>query len=157
MKYFKLLLFVAFCISSSQLKAQNVSREKIDFTVKSWTSYLQNDQVAIDYKFAACSQEIGYNQQKLLLRITNTGSEAITISWHTILEYNGECKTCNYPDEYGYSITIQPNETVEGDCSLEYRHELTFFSKFVDQRYKGVPAELTGFEMRNLSITTTQK
>lgn len=157
MNYFKLLLLFAVCISTNALMAQSTTHEKLDFTAKSWKSYFVSEQISIDYKFEDCSQSIGYNQEKLLLRITNTSETAITISWHTILEYNGECKTCDYPDEYGYSVTIQPNETIEGDCSLEYRHELTYFSKFVDERYHGIPTELTGFDMRNLTITTTQK
>ncbi len=157
MNYFRLLLLVAMCFNGALCMAQSDLSEKIDFSANSWTAYFNNEQISIDYKLEDCQQSIGYDQEKLLLRIQNTSETPITISWHSILEYNGECKTCDYPEEYGYSITLEPNETLEGDCSLEYRHELTYFVKFIDSRYKGFPSELTNFKMNNLTITTTIK
>lgn len=150
---------IGFSILSFISNAQDVKTtikldEKLDNSIKDWASLSSPSEVQIDYKFDKCDPEIGYDVEKVLLQFTNTTDNTIQLKWHLILFYNDVCKTCDYPQEYTFEITLTPNETVSGNCSLNADHKLTIFSKFLDDRYK-VKNELTSFELKDFEISTT--
>lgn len=153
MSYLKLLLIVLTGFVSSGTWSQTKVASKINLQAKDWTVLTVQDQLTIEYKFESCYSSIGYDQNKLLLRLSNTGNTEMMVNWHALLEYDGECKTCAYPQEYSYSVSILPNSSITGDCSLEANIALRYFSRFIDKNYTGKPTNLTGFELFGLTIT----
>ena len=115
-----------------------------------WTTLVSNPGYQIDYKFSKCDPEIGYDQELILLKVKNTSPQKATISWHAILYYNGVCKTCDYPEEYTFSVELNPNEEVEGICGIYENSSLQIFSKFLDDRYTG-GSRLSDFQLKNLT------
>lgn len=157
MNRFILLLFVAISAMSWGQQTTNVFTPTI--TCKSadksgeWVEYVSNSQVTIEYKFVNCDPEIGFDQEQVLLRMTNHTGDELKLDWHVLLEYNQICKTCDYPEEYGYHIFLKPNETKEGSCSV-YSENLEFrmFSKFLDDRARDKD-ELSSFTLSDLIVT----
>ena len=115
-----------------------------------WINLTRNPDFQIDFKLSKCDPEIGYDQELILLKVKNTGTEKATISWHAILYYNGVCKTCDYPEEYTFSVELNPNEEVEGICGIYENSSLQIFSKFLDDRYTG-GSRLSDFQLKNLT------
>lgn len=155
----KIVLFlIGFSILSFISNAQEAKttiklEKKLDNNVKDWTTLNSPSEIQIDYKFNNCDPTIGYDVEKVLLQFTNKTDKTIQIKWHLILYYNEICKTCDYPQEYTFELTLGPNEILSGNCSLESDHKLTLFSKFLDERYK-VKNELTSFELKDFEIIT---
>jgi len=136
--------------------AQNDEKKsKIDLTVLNWTTLMVQNQLSIDYIATECDPGIGYKKENIHLRFTNLSTETIQITWHAILEYSGECKTCDYPEEYSYELVLKPNEVLEGDCRINYDNRLVIFSKYLDEKYTG-KSQLTDFELRSLTILPLQ-
>lgn len=119
----------------------------------SWKTYINHNLIKIEYKFVDCEQNIGYDQEFLLLRVKNKSNKEIQIEWRSDQYYNDACLTCSYPAEYTYRLKLGPNETIEPDCSLETERTLRIFSKFIDPNYTGVHEPLTDFELSNFIIT----
>lgn len=133
--------------------AQGKSAEtKLDRTVREWKSMKSDDLVNIEYRFADCDPTIGFNKEIVQLQFTNKTDQKVELSWHIYMYYNGVCKTCDYPQEYVYTLTLDPHQSVSGDCSLESDSRLTIFSRFIDQGYKGNQM-LTNFDLHDLTIT----
>ena len=103
-------------------------------------------------KIAIHSQLIGL---KTMLKITNTSGSAKLVEWKTNLWYNNECRTCDVDGrEYHRTISVDPEKTLEGACSLHSNGDLTLFVKFIDKQYQSSnPQVLTKFELGSLSIT----
>lgn len=116
-----------------------------------WTNLVSNPSFQIDFKLSKCDPEIGYDQELILLKVKNTSTEKATISWHAILYYNGVCKTCDYPEEYTFSVELNPNEEVEGICGIYENSSLQVFSKFLDDRYTG-GSRLSDFQLKNITL-----
>lgn len=136
--------------------AQEISKEsKLDRSVRNWQSYKTENSVSIDYRFADCDAPIGYDKEVVQLKMTNNSSEKVEVTYHIYLYYNGVCKTCDYPQEYVYTVTLDPNQSLEGNCGLEYDSRITYFSRFIDAGYKG-NQQLTDFELHGLTIKPIQ-
>jgi hypothetical protein len=117
-----------------------------------WTNLVSNTGFQIDYKLSKCDPEIGYDQELILLKVKNTSAQKATISWHAILYYNGVCKTCDYPEEYTFSVELNANEEIEGVCGIYEKTSLQIFLKFLDDRYTG-GSRLSDFHLKNSTIT----
>ena len=152
MKTLFVLTSIVLCsfLSFSQEKS---IKNKLDNSIRNWTELKSFDQVSIDFKFEDCDASMGYDKEVIHLKITNKTSEKITMTWHMWLYFNGVCKTCDYPQEYTYTLNLEPNQTLEGDCSLNSDNRLSIFSKFNDSRYTG-GSYLTDFDMHNMKITS---
>lgn len=135
--------------------AQEESETKLDHAVREWKVFKSEENVMIEYRFVDCEATIGYDKEIIQLRVSNTSSQKIHLEWHMYLFYNGVCKTCDYPQEYKYVLTLEPNQTLSGDCAMGSDHRLTIFSKFNDPKYTG-GSQLTNFDFHNLKITTIQ-
>jgi hypothetical protein len=148
----RLFFLIGISILSFWSSAQEVSKEsKLDRTVRNWQSFRTENNVSIDYRFADCDASIGYDKEVVQLKMTNNSSEKVELNYHVYLYYNGICKTCDFPQEYVYSVTLEPNQTIEGSCGLEYDSRITYFSRFIDASYKG-NQQLTGFDLHGLTI-----
>jgi hypothetical protein len=137
---------------SFRSNAQEISKEsKLDRSLRDWTNYSSSNNVSIDYRFADCDEAIGYDKEVVQLKVTNNSTDKVELNYHIYLYYNGVCKTCDYPQEYVYKVVLEPNQTLEGSCDLEYDSRLTYFSRFKDAGYKG-NQQLTNFELHGLTI-----
>jgi hypothetical protein len=117
-----------------------------------WQVYSQTDQLIIEYKFENCNPRIGYDKESVILRFTNRNKFDIELNWHMLLFYDGVCKTCEFPEEYDFTLNLTSFETIEGSCDLNSDYKTKIFSKFNDVNYtKG--AVLTGFQFANYSET----
>jgi hypothetical protein len=128
------------------------SKQNIDLSAHEWIQLIAENGLTVEYKFNECTPSIGYKKENAFLKFTNTSASVLTISWHAHLYYNGVCKTCSYPEEYSYSLTLQPGESLEGDCSENYDNRVIIFSRYLDERYTG-GSSLTDFKLSNLSVT----
>jgi hypothetical protein len=85
--------------------------------------------------------------------MTNHTIDELKLDWHILLDYNQECRTCEYPDEYTYHLFLGPNQIKEGDCSIYSElFELKIFSQFLDSRAKQKD-ELSSFQLSQFVIT----
>ena len=138
---------------------QPVTTNLIDVTTKKpakWSTYVDLQNLKIEYKFVDCNPSMGYDQELLLFKFTNKSDAQVSIAWHAQQYYGGTCKTCNYPDEYGFSLVLEAGESDEGSCALEAKRELVSFSKFTDINYHGEAAPLTSFQLNGLIVTTIE-
>ncbi len=115
-----------------------------------WQDLWVNDQVVVQYKYADCDLEAGFDQQWVLLRIENRSNAPLTISWDLQLWFNNACKTCDDANgEYHKSIVVEAGTSVEGHCSLKSNRNLSFFSKFTTRDNRTI---LTDFKLANLTL-----
>jgi len=122
-----------------------------------WQLYTELDGIRIEYKYADCDLERGYDQQWVLLKITNTTGNTKLVEWKNNLWYNDECKTCDVTSgEYHRTVSVGGGKTLEGTCSIYGNGSLNIFVKFSDSQYQNPnPEVLTKFELENLTITTS--
>ncbi|XOV68838.1 MAG: hypothetical protein ACFHU9_06570 [Fluviicola sp.] len=154
----KLLLAVCVILLGSTSYAQTqittplVSTEATAVKPTDWTVYVENEQVKIEYVFTNCDPSSGFDFEGVMFRLTNKTSSKLVLSWHKILHYAGTCRTCDYPDEYRYEMSMSPNEVLEADCEPQSGYDIKIFSKFIDANYsQGDP--LTAFQLDDLSVT----
>lgn len=118
-----------------------------------WTIYVDETDFSIEYKFVDCQPKYGYDAQYLILKITNKTASKIALEWNSEVYRDNKCNTCNYPDEYHFSISIAANEVVIGNCDLESDRNLKIFSKFIDPQAKNT-SHMTAFKLGNLTQIT---
>ena len=154
-----LLIFSLIFLSNtcnSQQEQQQQQIQTININTKDshpieWEIYFENDQIKVEYKFSECDPEMGYNTELVLLKCTNLTPNKLSLNWHEILYYDKICKTCDFPEEYLYSVDLGPNELLEGNCSIYSKYQLQIFSRFNDvNSSNGVI--LTSFSLSNLQI-----
>lgn len=151
------LLFTVILFTSYAQTTTEIETTKIEFVEdvehsNEWEVYLSELDYKIEYRFIDCDPPMGYDQEMVIFRFTNRTNQKIVFNWHILSDYNGVCKTCNYPDEYGYGVTLEAHEEKEGSCSLYEEYNLKVFSKFIDVNYtKG--EQLSGFQLGNMTLT----
>ena len=137
-------------ITTTIIEVELVEDEFIYPTV--WTTYIDNQDIQIEYMFADCDPAMGYDFQQVHFKFTNKTNSNLELSWHIDLYYNEICKTCDYEFEYTRTLNLSPSEILEGTCSRDSANELKLFSKFIDQNYtKG--DKLTGFQLQSLTVS----
>jgi hypothetical protein len=110
----------------------------------------EDSSLSISYNKVNCYPKIGFDQEVLILTFQNFTNQNLKLSWHSILYYNGVCKTCDYPEEYTFERELMANEIQNGNCD-DFDQRFVVFSKFIDPGYKG-NAQLTGMRIENLTI-----
>jgi hypothetical protein len=85
----------------------------------------------------------GYQADLISLTITNTTNEVKTVSYSFELYYDNNCATCGH-DEYLYTQTLQPNQTLQGVCLDRNNMGLTIFDH--------MPAHLTKTQLTDYNI-----
>jgi hypothetical protein len=155
MTSFKKMLFGCFLFIWSYGFNQTVTTPEIDLKSTSpsdWTEYFSADGIVISYKLASCDPEMGYDQESVLLKVQNSGVNTVVLDWHSLLSFDGVCKTCDFEEEYSTRLKLEPNTAIEGNCSIYGPREVKFFVRFNDVNYtKG--EVLTSFKLDKLQIT----
>lgn len=117
-----------------------------------WQLYYFNEDIRIEYQLVQCDPEIGFDNESVIIRVTNRTDSKMTLEWHMQRYNDGECNTCNYPDEYHYVIDLAPHSEMTGDCSVYGVNQLKIFAQFIDANYtKG--KKLTAFQLADCSYT----
>ena len=147
------IIFCSYGFSQEQYSTDSILVSQNNPT--DWELYVYNEDFKIEYKFVDCDPSMGYDQEMVLLKVTNRTREILSFDWHAILYYSDKCKTCDFEDEYTFSVNVPPLQAMEGSCDIYTGYELKIFSAFIDANYtKG--EKLISFELRNLTVTTNQ-
>ena len=90
----------------------------------------------------------GYQADLIALTIVNTTNELKTVSYSFELYYDENCATCGH-DEYLYTQTLQPNQTLQGVCLDRNNMGLTIFDHMPAHLTK---TKLTDFSIRSVTV-----
>ena len=125
-----LFLFILLC-AGTQLNAQEYYQTNlIDVKTEkptNWELYFFNEDFKIEYKFVDCDPSMGFDTESVLLKFTNRTAAVLQLNWHLFLHYDGTCRTCDYPEEYSYELSLDPNEQIEGACEPDPGYTLIIF------------------------------
>lgn len=137
-----LILLVVFVLSCS-----------VSFGQNTWTLIKSQDGVNIYQKTSHCTYNMGFDQERIILKYENTTANKVSVIWDFEIHIDGVCRTCNDPGgEYHKVLELEANESKEGACARETDPRLFVFSKFDDPDNTTVNEELTNFEFANLSV-----
>lgn len=143
MKYLKFTLFILFLLALSSFKS----------TGDKWKLYTEENGVRVYTKTSNCQLNMGFDEQRILIKIENTTSIDKLLDWDLWLWYNKTCRTCESSNgEYHRTLLLPANSSMEGECSVKTNFDLVLFVKFIDENYKGKKEELTKFELHNLTV-----
>jgi len=147
------LLFIF--LSLNVLAQQAYSSESIN--IKSgkpteWVTYMDVPDFKIEYKYADCDPPSGLDNESVLFRFTNKTEANLVFHWHLLLSYDEVCRTCDYPEEYGYEMSLDPNQVLVGTCASEGDYRLKVFSRFIDA-FHSKGAQLTDFKLADFTVT----
>lgn len=152
----KQLTFIcALFLTYTTIGQESVTTDLIDVNQNhstSWKTYVNTNQIKIEFKFVECQQNIGFDKEFMMIRVKNKTNQSIQLEWRSDQYYNDVCLTCAYPEEYTYQLTLAPNEAIEPDCGMETERKLRLFSRFNDVNYQGIEENLTDFQLSNLTF-----
>lgn len=124
----------------------------VAFAGDDWKSYFKNNEVEILYRKADCNDDAnGIHQQKILLKVVNLQNKKVEVFYTKELNFSKADATASAPDVREFSVTLEPNATVEGDCKVR-DNRLFIFSKHLN--FSGT--ELKKFDLKNISVKPIQ-
>lgn len=124
-------------------------------TEDGWILYFENDKCIIEYKKQNCIYEDFFNQEYIILQLTNKTNEKLTVSWNEERWYDNICSNCEQDTEEYRKITIiNANQILVGQCN--FHSNLKIFSNF-SEKLEDMPGvnkivKLTKFELKNINI-----
>lgn len=155
----KLSLTVLFALSLSVTNASIVeivseTLLNIPEPTDEWQEYTTIDDVRIEFKRKTCTPINDREQNLILFRYTNLSNQTKTVSWATKMWRNEICVNCSRMDnpEYAHTITLAPNQVIEGDGSTKADKTLYIFDNFITLIPGMTDDRLTDFELINLSV-----
>ena len=90
----------------------------------------------------------GYQADLIALTIVNTTDQVKIVQYSFELYYDGNCATCGH-DEYFYTQTLKPKQTLTGVCLDRNHMGLTIFDHMPAHLTK---TQLTDFNIQNVSV-----
>jgi hypothetical protein len=120
---------------------------------KTWTNFINYEGIHVEYKFAPCSTQKVNNQILVLFKFVNTTNDKVALTWSEERWVNNICSNCNNIDseENTRSTILDPNQTIEGDCSTKEFKDRYIFSQFIKLSPGMSKNRITDFKFRNLS------
>jgi hypothetical protein len=122
-----------------------------------WTKYYSDNDVKIEYQYMNCEYSDRFNQEFVILKMTNLTNKNFSISWVNESWYDKKCINCseNRTDEASNKVLIPANQVLVGDCDIQ--DNLRIFSRFSD-RIENMPGikkivKLTKFKLKNINVT----
>lgn len=93
----------------------------------------------------------GINQEMVLLKFVNNTDKKLKVEWYEVRWQGGKCINCdNYENpEYQHTITLEPGESMQGECSFDSPQGLSIFKRFI---HKDSVEPLTKFELREFTV-----
>ena len=126
-------------------------------TPNNWTDYYSDNEVKIEYQYTNCEYSDRFNQEFVILKITNFTNKNFSVNWINQSWYDKKCINCsdNSTEEALTEIYVPANQVVVGDCNIQ--DNLRIFSKFSD-RIEDMPGikkivKLTKFKLKNINIS----
>ena len=107
-----------------------------------WENYKEIDGVIVNKGSIEC-----YDNEILTFEIKNTNNYKITVSWYEEVWVDGVCKQNGASQEHYRKITLNPEETVQGDCTFQK-------SFYIGSKvYRGSKVMiLTHFQLNNIIV-----
>ncbi len=134
-----------------------VSINSIAGSLSNWTTYYSDSEIKIEYQYTNCEYPERFNQEFVILKITNLTNNDINVSWYNESWYDKKCINCSdeKSDEDFNKVYLKANEEVLGNCIDQ--NSLRIFSKFSD-KIENMPGikkivKLTKFELKNINIS----
>ncbi|MCH2235232.1 MAG: hypothetical protein MK078_13360 [Crocinitomicaceae bacterium] len=119
-------------------------------TAQQWSDYATVDGVKIYQTEVECRDSQLPPQLAVLLKVENTTSQTIKIEWDLKIWYNDvEHKKDIADGENHYTITLEPNQSIEGDCGTP-NGALYIYKDFLIYEAK---QKLTHFELSNITVS----
>ena len=79
-----------------------------------------------------CPSNDEFDQEQLLLTVTNTTNQTMEVSWKSEIWINGSCANCGVLQEYTHELVILPNSTLQAQCFDNINRDLVYFIRFDD-------------------------
>ncbi len=119
-----------------------------------WQVYTTVNDVRIEFKRKTCTPIHDREQDLILFRYTNLSNQPKMISWSTKMWRNDVCVNCERIDnsENAFSISLAPNQVIEGDGSTKADKTVYIFDRFITLVPGMTDDRLTDFEMVNLIV-----
>ena len=122
-----------------------------------WTTYHSDNDIKIEYQYTNCEYKEFFNQEFVVLKITNFTNKDLTVKWNNESWYDKKCINCSNKEnnETLNEIFIKANEIVIGNCNDQ--NSLRIFSKF-SEKIEDMPGikkivKLTKFKLKNINIS----
>ncbi len=115
-----------------------------------WKTYFKNNEVEVLYRYTDCHDEAnGLHQQKILLKFVNLQNKKVEVFYTKELTFSNTTNAA--PDARVFSVQLEPNATVEGDCSTR-NNALYIFSKQLNFS----STQLSKFGLKDFSVKPIQ-
>ena len=122
-----------------------------------WTTYHSDNDIKIEYQYTNCEYQEFFNQEFVILQITNYTNKDLTVKWNNETWYDKKCINCSDKanDEAKNEIFVKANDIALGNCSDQ--NSLRIFSKF-SEKIEDMPGikkivKLTKFKLKNINIS----
>ena len=121
-----------------------------------WTTYHSDNDIKIEYQYSNCEYPEFFNQEFVVLKITNLTNKDLTVKWKNESWYDKKCINCSDDDLESFNETfVKANDFVIGNCNDQ--NSLRIFSKFSD-KIENMPGikkivKLTKFKLKNINIS----
>lgn len=122
-----------------------------------WTTYHSDNDIKIEYQYTNCEYQEFFNQEFVILQITNYTNKDLTVKWNNETWYDKKCINCSDKEnaEAQSEIFVKANDIVLGNCSDQ--NGLRIFSKF-SEKIEDMPGikkivKLTKFKLKNINIS----
>ena len=115
-----------------------------------YSTFLKNDKIEFSAKWINCERpEDGLYAEYVLMKVQNLSTETLVISWYNDIYRNETCTNCDHdlPDRKR-TLTLEPGQTLEGDCIPGPNNGLRVFSKWLRMENKKPLSGLTVSEVK---------
>ena len=101
------------------------------FEQGNWITYHTDNDIKIEYQYINCEYPEQFNQEFVVLKITNFTNKDLTVSWQNESWYDKKCLNCSddFSAELLKEIDLKANEVLVGNCKEP--NNLRIFSKEV--------------------------
>ena len=140
-----LVIFLFFSINTNAFEQGN------------WITYHTDNDIKIEYQYINCEYPEQFNQEFVVLKITNFTNKDLTVSWQNESWYDKKCLNCSddFSAELLKKVDLKANEVLVGNCNEP--NNLRIFSKFSD-KIENMPGikkivKLTKFKLKNINTS----
>jgi hypothetical protein len=121
----------------------------VSWQAEAWEPVVEQDGVKVSSMKESMTQD-GILKEHIILRIENTTSEPVVVSWYLKTWYGGTCRSCSLdqPNEYNKHIYLKPGQVLTG-FSSKGEPQLRIFHGFPERPETSV---LTAFELADFNV-----
>lgn len=142
------LLFAVVCFFSISLSfAQSIEISELN---NDWKEISSADGITISVKISDCDFNAGYDEQRILLQVSNANSSDKIVQFDVDRFSNNVCLNCNSNGESHRIIRVAANETISASCSREEKIDMQVYVKFVNHETRDA---LNKIELNNVIVT----